>query len=256
MRARAYWNANLDTDNLSGELRVSREAIDEGMAYAESPDWRWARRRAGKRLEGRTLVDLGGGIGMHGLLWAREGARVIVVDMAEKRLAALRQIAEAAGLSDQMRFVAGSAESMPLANDSVDVVFTKSVLIHTDLPDAAREVRRVLRTGGRGVFIEPLTGNPLIRLYRTWLAPGEWKSITRYFDDAAIAELSEPFGAVRTHAFYLLGAAAFAFQYGWRHMGLWRWTMRAFGRLDRAAMRLAPGLRHWCWFCGLCVRKR
>lgn len=253
MRAREYWNANLDTDNLSGDPARSSGNLEEALAFADSPDFRWARKRLGNA-RGRTIVDLGGGVGMHGILWARAGATVVVVDPAERRLAALRKIARRAGVVANMRFLVGGGEALPLAARSVDAVFTKSVLIHTDLAQAAVEMRRVLKPDGRGLFIEPLCRNPLIRLYRAILAPKQWRDITRYFDRKALAELGKPFGGYRLRPMYLCAAGAFFFQYGLRSLGLWRRAMRLAMRIDRALMRLAPALRAWCWFACIEVR--
>ena len=254
MRAREYWNRNLDTDNLGRRSVSDDEALRESMAFAASPEFRWVRRRLG-RVEGCRIVDLGGGVGMHALLWARAGARVIVVDPAPARLERLRELAERAGVAERVQFVAGSAEALPLRADSVAIVFTKSVLIHTDLERAAREMHRVLEPGGRGAFIEPLNRNPLIRLYRGLFAPRIWRSITRYCDAESLDELRSAFGNLRWEPFYLVGAASFFWQYGWRNPRCFRRGLRRWMRVDRWLLRWRPSLGRWCWFAAIEVRK-
>ena len=53
---------------------------------------------------------------------------------------------------------------MPFPDDSIDVVFGIAILHHLDLDLVSREVRRVLKPGGRAIFQEPVRnsrGRPL-----------------------------------------------------------------------------------------------
>lgn len=257
MQSKEYWNSNLDTDNLSREGGACHVDLEEALALAATPEFDWICEQAGDLiLSGHApLVDLGGGIGMHALLWARAGAQVIVVDMAVERLRALRQIVKSAGLEDQILLVAGTAEALPLRDETMGGVFTKSVLIHTRLTDAANEITRVLVPGGKGLFIEPLTGNPLIRLYRRFLAPKEWRDITRYFDQGALDELGQPFQSTDWRPFYLMSAGSFFWQYGRKSLKRFQKSIAFWWRQDKRLLRALPFLRGWCWFAACCYRK-
>ena len=252
--SRTYWNRNLDTDNLSRSGADPFERLDEAIAFASTPEFEWLRRQVGD-VSGRRLVDLGGGMGVHGLIWARSGARVVVADAALERMRVMRRLAERAGLGERVACVAARAEAMPFAANCADVIFTKSVLIHTDLPRAAGEIHRVLKRGGRGAFIEPLDRNPIIRLYRRFFAPRVWKSITRYFDAEAMAELRRPFGRLRWKPFYLLSAGSFFWQYGWRSLPRFRRSLRRWRRAEVPVLRRFPALERWSWFASMVVTK-
>ena len=259
MKARDYWNANLDTDNLSRRSGAAHPDIGQAAAFASTPEFEWLRgrlrlQRAGAAEPG-LLIDIGGGVGMHAILWAREGMQVVVVDPATDRLKALRELARQAGVADSILFVAGCAESLPVRDGSADACFTKAVLIHTDLSVAARDIHRVLRPGGQGLFIEPLNRNPLIRLYRSWFAPRIWRSITRYFDQSAIDELRAPFERLRWKPFYLVSAGSFVWQYGLKRPAFFRRSLRRWMRLDAWLLRKFEGLELWCWFAAMEVRK-
>jgi ubiquinone/menaquinone biosynthesis C-methylase UbiE len=57
----------------------------------------------------------------------------------------------------RVSYLVGSAEVLPLPDDSADVVLTRSVLIYVrDKAEAAREFFRVLRSGGRVSIFEPI----------------------------------------------------------------------------------------------------
>ncbi len=93
-----------------------------------------------------TILDLGCGTGRYsGALAARFGAWVIGVEPSQKMLAeAIRKTAVGVSL------IRGNAESLPLADESVDLVFISMVFHHfKDRAAAAQECRRVLRPGGR-----------------------------------------------------------------------------------------------------------
>jgi SAM-dependent methyltransferase len=85
-------------------------------------------------LAGKTVVTICGGSGMDAEFLAREGSRVISTDIS---LGACRRTAERArrhGLS--ILPVVADAESLPLADRSVDVSFVHDGLHHLDRPDA------------------------------------------------------------------------------------------------------------------------
>ena len=65
--------------------------------------------------------------------------------------------------------VLGSAHSLPLPDASVDVIFGISILHHLDLEIASREVHRVLKEGGRAIFLEPVRNSRLLTQMRQLL---------------------------------------------------------------------------------------
>lgn len=63
------------------------------------------------------------------------------------------------------------AHDTPYADDSFDLIVGSGILHHLDLAVALGEIQRILRPGGRVVFLEPLAQNPILRLGRL-LTPG------------------------------------------------------------------------------------
>jgi arsenite methyltransferase len=102
--------------------------------------------------EGETVLDLGSGGGIDVLLSAkRVGAtgKAYGLDMTDDMLALARGNARKAGASN-VEFLKGEIESIPLPNDSVDVIISNCVInLSTDKPRALREAFRVLKPGGR-----------------------------------------------------------------------------------------------------------
>jgi arsenite methyltransferase len=102
--------------------------------------------------EGETVLDLGSGAGADVLISAhRVGAtgKAIGLDMTDEMLELARVNAADAGV-DNVEFVKGYIEDIPLPDDSVDVVISNCVInLSADKRKVLAEVARVLRPGGR-----------------------------------------------------------------------------------------------------------
>jgi arsenite methyltransferase len=102
--------------------------------------------------EGETVLDLGSGAGADVLISARRvGAtgKAIGLDMTDEMLELARANAAEAGV-DNVEFLKGYLEDLPLSDASVDVVISNCVInLSSDKPTVIREAARVLRPGGR-----------------------------------------------------------------------------------------------------------
>jgi ubiquinone/menaquinone biosynthesis C-methylase UbiE len=102
--------------------------------------------------EGETVLDLGSGGGADVLISARRvgpTGRAIGLDMTDEMLELARANAANAGV-ENVEFVKGYIERLPLPDESVDVVISNCVInLSGDKPKAIAEAARVLRPGGR-----------------------------------------------------------------------------------------------------------
>jgi arsenite methyltransferase len=102
--------------------------------------------------EGETVLDLGSGAGADVLISARRvgpSGRAIGLDMTDEMLELARRNAAEAGV-DNVEFVKGYIEEMPLEDESVDVVISNCVInLSADKSRVLGEAARVLRPGGR-----------------------------------------------------------------------------------------------------------
>jgi arsenite methyltransferase len=102
--------------------------------------------------EGETVLDLGSGAGADVLISARRvgpTGKAIGLDMTDEMLELARANAAEAGV-ENVEFLKGFLEDMPLADDSVDVVISNCVInLSGDKRRVIREAARVLRPGGR-----------------------------------------------------------------------------------------------------------
>jgi arsenite methyltransferase len=111
---------------------------------------------------GDVVLDIGSGSGTDLLIAARQSGGVAIgLDMTPAMAEKVRDAAAAADTSD-IRMVEGSAEHLPLADASVDVVTSNGVFnLIPDKRAAFAELCRVLRPGGRVQIGDIAVGRPL-----------------------------------------------------------------------------------------------
>ena len=164
--------------------------------------------------DGRVL-EIGIGSGLNLPFYSRNVERVIGLDPSPKLLSMLRR--NLRPNTPSIELIEGSAETIPLDNNSVDAVVTTWTLC--SIPDAARALReahRVLRSTGHLLFIEHgRAPEPNVRWWQDHLTP-TWKRIGGGCHlNRAIQSLIEDAGFQfdRFEAGYMRGPKPLAFMY-------------------------------------------
>jgi SAM-dependent methyltransferase len=126
-----------------------------GLAYLHP----WLRPAPGER-----VLDLGAGAGLDTVLLARAvrpGGQAVGLDFSERMVARARALADRVG-APNVRVERGEAEALPFADAAFDAAHVNGLLnLCPDKAPVARELRRVVRPGGRAVVAEITFGEPL-----------------------------------------------------------------------------------------------
>jgi SAM-dependent methyltransferase len=198
-RVRAYWNEHIH------DLAISKHTPGSPGFFEDLDEYHFDKLHHLLRLVpfdglgGKRVLDLGCGTGVDLVRFARGGARVTGVDIADSAIALARRNVAHRGL--RAGLVVADGERLPFADGHFDYVFAHGVAQYTsDGPRLVREVHRVLAPDGEAVFqgynrvswLNALStlmkvdleheGAPVLRKY----SPAEFKALVSPFADVRL----------------------------------------------------------------------
>lgn len=187
------------------DLRISGETVERYLN--PPPDTPYQLEYAYHLLgdaRGLTVLDYGCGAGENSVLIASHGAKkVIGIDISPELIGLGHERLALHGFAEKAELRVGSAHELPLEDESVDVVFGMAILHHLDLQLASAEVFRVLKKGGRAIFLEPVRNSKLIKFMRN-LIPYQAPDVSpfeRPLTEAELEKFAERFSQYRNRAF-------------------------------------------------------
>ena len=166
--------------SLEARARIEREREHHNARFANGDDTRLSQykyyhaiRDCLARHESRWMdlsvnadvLEYGCGAGEKTLRAGQVARSAWGIDISDVAMDHANRRAQERGLTN-VRFAPMNAEELAFEDKSFDLVFGSGILHHLDLNRSFREIARVLRPGGRAVFVEPLFYNPLLYVYR------------------------------------------------------------------------------------------
>lgn len=124
-------------------------------------------------LHGKTVLDIGSGSGHFSRLLKQAGATVWALDIAEGMLR------HSAGRHSADAYLLADAESLPLADNSVDVCFSNLAVQWCDFARSLAEMRRVCRSDGL-IALSTLADGSLWQLKQAWQHVDDAPHVNRF----------------------------------------------------------------------------
>ena len=123
------------------------------MSFGQDEFWRRYTVRQARPKPGGLALDVATGTGKIAQRLARAGARAVGIDFAVGMMAQGRS--DGVGLKEPVYFAGADALRLPFADDTFDCVTTGFAMRNvTDVGAAFKEMRRVVKPGGRVVCLE------------------------------------------------------------------------------------------------------
>lgn len=177
---------------------VAKDYVSSAV-HAQGPDLLWLVEAAA--LTGtEVVVDLATGAGHAAYALAPFAREVIAIDFTVPMLEAAEKRAQELHIAN-IRFVEGDAHSLPLADQSVDVLACRLAAHHfIDIIQAVREWARVLKPGGKLLLIDSIGAeDPVLEKYVNQLEVLRDPSHVRNHSISEWLELLNAAGIVARH---------------------------------------------------------
>jgi 2-polyprenyl-3-methyl-5-hydroxy-6-metoxy-1,4-benzoquinol methylase len=252
------WAASVDVTKI--DVRRMNEACT-------TPEMRFIRQRLGN-LRGKTLLDVGCGLGEAAVYFALEGATVTASDISPGMCDATQRLAAANGVTLQTHVSAVEDMGLP-ADRQFDIIYTGNTLHHADLPRMLDRLLPHLKPDGVFVSWDPVAYNPIINVYRAIAREvrTEDEHPLRLRD---VREVRSRFETSEVRWFWLTTLLIFILmavvqfrspnkERYWKKVveeaDRWAWLYRPLAGLDRALLTVFPFLRPLCWNVAIVGRR-
>ena len=204
-------------------------------------------------LEGKRVLELGTGTGGTATLLAKRGASVVGIDLLPFRLAEAQARAAEHNVAEAVNFALMDARYLAFPDDTFDFVISKSVLVFTDHKQVAKECYRVLKSGGKAIFMENMRHHPMVWLYRKMFL--KYSGKLRYFSVRDIETVGAEFEKLEHREFHLSAVSALFWQKYIPIPLFYRWSLRVLKAIDISFLKCLPFLNRFCWITAMICHK-
>ncbi len=117
--------------------------------------------------KGNDSLVIGCGLDTWAISFCSAGAKTTAIDISDVAIEQTVSKAKECGINgDQLICLRMNAEQLEFGDQSFDVTLGSAILHHLHVENTIKGLARVLRSGGKMIFAEPLAKNPFIYLFR------------------------------------------------------------------------------------------
>lgn len=189
---------------------------------------------------GKRILEYGCATGGTTFRWARQGAKVIGIDISDEAVKIANESAKEQGLD--IAYAVMNAEALEFPAKNFDMVVGTGILHHLDLKKSYSELARVLDEGGIALFIEPMGHNPLINVYRM-LTPKMRTDDEHPFKMSDIHLAKQYFRKVDVEYYNFLTLLTIPF----RNWGAYPKILGFANGMDQLLFKILPFTKRWAW---------
>lgn len=252
-------------DNWAKSIDLNSILVKESFESCTALENQYALKQIGD-LKGKNILDLGCGAGEASIYFAINGANVTASDISEEMLVVVSRLAEK--FKAPVKTIKATSEKINIPNESFDVIYGNSVLHHVDIKQTIKEAKRLLKKDGIAIFIEPISYNPAINIYRNMakdvrtpdehpLHLSDFRNIRNIFADIKHKEFW--FSGLLIFVWFFLNGVDPNKERYWKKIiydnKKYEKAMKIFKFIDSILLTVFPPLKLLCWNTVLVLRK-
>lgn len=252
-----------DEEHLSDEwaksIDVKKIDVVKMNESCTAPEIRYIMKRLGS-IKGKSLLDVGCGLGEASVYFAMKGARVMAMDISHFMTDTALALARENDVTIETH--QSSIEHFSLAKHKrFDIIYVGNLFHHVDIDKALERIVYYLKPAGVLVSWEPVAYNPVINVYRK-IATAVRSRDERPIRIKDLKKFNKHFSHIETTWYWLTTLMIFiimAFVLGrnpnrmryWKTVVLegdrWKWLYTPLEALDKKLLSLFPMVRFMCW---------
>jgi SAM-dependent methyltransferase len=188
-------------------------------------------------VRGKYLLDYGCGMGEETIYFATSGAIVTAIDISSLGVEITKRRAAHNSLGNITAFV-GDVTATALPSESFEIVHGLGIIHHVGLAAGFREVKRLLKPGGKAVFLEHMENSDFV----------DWLKGVVGMNEGAYTEEEKPlkWNDCRSYAAEFTRMDLYPFYFFGRLRRYIPWFGRQYvQKIDYAIFKMFPFLRHF-----------
>lgn len=138
----------LQIDFFDADTHIYDENM-ENTPFWKANDWNCLKEWLPNLGKGDLLLDVGCGSGRASIPFAKNGVKVIGLDISQQMVLRAKRKSEKLGIKDHVDYVVGDSENLPFKQNSFDAVLAFGVLHHVPAPQKMlQQMSKVLKNDG------------------------------------------------------------------------------------------------------------
>ena len=235
---------------------IDIHAVNEACT---APEMRFITKELGD-ISGKTLLDVGCGLGEASVYFATKGARVTATDISQLMLEKTAELAR--HYKTEVQTHKSTAEDLCLGvNKKFDIIYVGNLLHHVDINETLGRLQAHVKPSGKLVSWDPVAYNPVINVYRR-IATNVRTPDEHPLRLKDLNLFKNHFQKVRRQWFWLFTLSVFLLMFLFQKRDpnkerfwkvvlyegeKWKKIYRPLEFIDRILLKLFPFLKPLCW---------